>query len=107
MRVILISRGLSMSFFKRAVLCVGLLCLFGDAAFAQHEGHQQPPAKPAPAKPAPAKPAPAKPAPSPATSATPAPSPAEESMHAGMDHGLMVMEDDEMFVRVGDSHANL
>jgi len=28
-------------------------------------------------------------------------------MHAGMDHGLMVMEDDEMFVRVGDSHANL
>ena len=28
-------------------------------------------------------------------------------MHAGMEHGLVVVEDDEMFVRVGDSHANL
>jgi hypothetical protein len=97
-----LSGGLRMSFFKGALLCVAVFLFLADTTFAQHEGHQQPPAKTAPAKPAPPKPAP-----SPATSASPSPSPAEESMHAGMDHGLLVVEDDEMFVRVGDSHANL
>ena len=97
-----------MKFFDRALWrAVVIVFLAYHAVFAQHEGHQPPPAKPTPAKPAPAKPATAKPAPSPNTSATPAPSPDEASMHAGMDHGLLVMEDDEMFVRVGDSHGNL
>src|SRR5688500_6479960 len=92
----------------RFLLFVGLIFLLTPQAFAQHEGHNPPPTKPAPAKPAPAKPAPAKPAPAqPAASPTASPSQTEESMHAGMDHGLLVVEDDEMFVRVGDSHANL
>ena len=82
---------------KRALWCVAVLLFLAHHAFAQHEGHQPPPAKSAPAKPAS----------SPETSPKPAPSPAEESMHAGMEHGLVVVEDDEMFIRVGDSHANL
>ncbi|HEU4435646.1 MAG TPA: hypothetical protein VFR51_19835 [Pyrinomonadaceae bacterium] len=101
-----------MNFFKGALLCFVVFFLLVVTTFAQHEGHKPPPAKPAPAKPAPAKPAPAKPAPakpapSPEPSASPSSSPTEESMHGGMDHGLLVVEDDEMFVRVGDSHANL
>ena len=91
-----------MNSFKGALLCVAVFFLLVVTTFAQHEGHKQPPAKPAPAKSAPAKPAP-----SPITSASPSPSPTEESMHGGMDHGLLVVEDDEMFIRVGDSHANL
>ena len=90
-----------MNSFKGALLCVAVFFLLVVTTFAQHEGHKQPPAKPAPAKSAPAKPAP-----SPTTSASPSPSPTEESMHGGMDHGLLVVEDDEMFIRVGDSHAN-
>lgn len=66
-----------------------LLCVWALPVFAQHEGHKPPPPKPAPS-----------PQPSPTTTT-------EESTHAGMDHGLLVMEDDRMFVRVGDSHANL
>jgi hypothetical protein len=69
------------------LLYLGLILLLTPSAFAQHEGHKAPPAKPT-------------------TSPQPSPSPAEET-HAGMDHGLLVVEDDEMFVRVGDSHANL
>ena len=82
---------------KRALWCVAVLLFLAHHAFAQHEGHQPPPAKSAPAKPAS----------SPETSPKPAPSPAEDSMHAGTEHGLVVVKDDEMFVRVGDSHANL
>ena len=92
----------------RFLLYLGLIVLLTPPAFAQHEGHKPPPAKPPPAKPAPAKPAPAKPASSPSAPATPTPSPnTDPTDHAGMDHGLLVVEDDEMFVRVGDSHANL
>jgi hypothetical protein len=69
------------------LLCLGLILLFTPATFAQHEGHKPPPAKPV-----------AKPSPTPNTDSTD---------HAGMDHGLLVVEDDDMFVRVGDSHANL
>jgi hypothetical protein len=54
------------------------------SVFAQHEGHQ--------------------PAPSPAKPSA-SPSPAESP--AAMEHGLLVVEEDEMFVRVGNSHANL
>jgi hypothetical protein len=84
--------------FSKLVLCVALFVLPAQPTLAQHEGHPQPPAKPTPAKPAP----------SPATPASPSPTPTEDAAgHAGMDHGLLVVEDDEMFVRVGDSHANL
>ena len=92
-----------MSFCKCVLVCVALLVFLARTTAAQHEGHQPPPAKPAVPKPAP------KPAPSPKVSAAPtaSPSPVEESTHAGMEHGLVVVEDDEMFVRVGDRHANL
>ncbi|HET8783085.1 MAG TPA: hypothetical protein VFM63_11750, partial [Pyrinomonadaceae bacterium] len=80
---------------RSALLCVVLMVLFTHSTLAQHQGHQPPPAKPAAAKPA------ASP------EASPSPAPEEESMHAGMEHGLVVVEDDEMFVRVGNSHANL
>jgi hypothetical protein len=86
-----------MTCFKRTLWCVGLVFLLATQTLAQHQGHQQPPAKTTPAKPAPA----------PVMSASPSPSPAEEMTHAGMEHGLVVVEDDQMFVRVGDSHANL
>ncbi|HEU4769981.1 MAG TPA: hypothetical protein VFS77_21625 [Pyrinomonadaceae bacterium] len=47
------------------------------------------------------------PSPQPAkTEASPEPAEATDS-HAGMDHGLLVVDEDQMFVRVGDSHANL
>ena len=88
-----------MNFCQRALLLVALVFLFASTNVAQHEGHQ-PPTKSAPA-------APSKPASSPAATPTPQPSPADESMHAGMEHGLVVVEDEEMFVRVGNSHANL
>ena len=65
-----------------------VLLLAHISVSAQHEGHQ---------------PAPPKPAPSPAAS----PAPAEDSMGSEMEHGLLVVEDDQMFVRVGNSHANL
>lgn len=85
-----------MTFCKRALLYAAVLFLLTDAAVAQHEGHQPPPPKPASSPKTPITP-------------TPAPSPATEdsTTHAGMDHGLLVVEDGEMFVRVGDSHANL
>src|SRR5687767_9172222 len=103
-----------MNFCKRALLYVGLILLLTPPTLAQHEGHKPPPAKPvatpSPAKPV-ATPAPAKPVATPGPAkpvATPSATPNTDSMdHAGMDHGLLVVEDDEMFVRVGDSHANL
>ncbi len=101
-----------MKLFERKLWCVVVFLFLAHPVFAQHEGHRPPPAKPTPAKPARAQPAPAKPAPAKPASAKPvvAPSPepsSETTDHAGMDHGLLVIEDDEMFVRVGDSHANL
>ncbi len=82
-----------MILFKRAALCAAVLFLAHNV-FAQHEGHQQPPAKPA-----------ATPKASPMPEASP--SPADDSTHAGMEHGLVVVEDDDMLIRVGNSHANL
>lgn len=97
---------------KRKLWCVVVFLFLAHPVFAQHEGHRPPPPKPTPAKPAPAKPAPAQPAPAQPASAKPVATPSPEPSttptdHAGMDHGLLVVEDDEMFVRVGDSHANL
>src|SRR5215208_536285 len=60
--------------------------------FAQHEGHQMPPPKPAAPKPA---------APKPAAS----PESAPDASH--MDHGVYVMHDDQMFIRLGQSESNL
>ena len=51
----------------------------------------------------PAKPA-ATPAPAPSPS-TPAEPPMD--MHGHMDHGVFVMHDDEMFIRLGQSESNL
>jgi len=86
-----------MKLFKRGFWCLGLLLLVVHTALAQHQGHQPPPAKPA------ASPATPQPTPSPQTTEA-----AETTdPHAGMDHGLLVVEDDQMFVRVGNSHANL
>jgi hypothetical protein len=79
-----------MNLIKRGLMCAGLFVLLVPQAFAQHEGHKPPPSKPSP---------------SPSASATPSPN--EPTSHAEMDHGLVVVEDDQMFVRVGDSHANL
>lgn len=79
-----------MNFFRRGLVFAGLFFLMASQTFAQHEGHKPPPSKPTP---------------SPAPSATP--SPDETTSHGEMDHGLVVVEEDRMFVRVGDSHANL
>jgi hypothetical protein len=97
---------------KRKWCCAAVFLFLAHPVFAQHEGHKPPPAKPTPAKPTPAKPTPAKPTPAKPTPAKPAANPSptpntDQTDHAGMDHGLLVVEDDEMFVRVGDSHANL
>ena len=92
---------------KRKLWCVVVFLFLAHPVLAQHEGHRPPPPKPTPAKTAPAQPAPAQPA-SAKPVAAPSPEPSTTPTdHAGMDHGLLVVEDDEMFVRVGDSHANL
>src|SRR5215207_5939009 len=95
-----------MNFFKYALLCA-LIVTAQIQVVAQHEGHQ--PAKPAatPAKPAAT---PAKPAATPAPTASPQkiteePTAMDESGH--MDHGVFVMHDDQMFIRLGQSEANL
>src|ERR687896_238328 len=88
-----------MNIIRCALLCVWAM-FWVQPLYAQHEGHKPPPAKPA-ATPAAPKPAVPKAAPQ------PSPQEAEDTSHAGMDHGLVVVEDDQMFVRVGDSHANL
>lgn len=96
-----------MKLFKRTLWCVTVFLFLAHHVFAQHEGHKPPPPKPTPAQPAPAQPAPAKPAVAkPVTTTSPEPS-SSPMDHSNMDHGLLVVEDDEMFVRVGDSHANL
>src|SRR5688572_26786793 len=85
-----------MNFVKRGFLYMGLLLFAAHTTLAQHEGHQPPPPKPA-----------ASPATSPRPQPSPQPTETSSDSHAGMDHGLLVVEDDRMFVRVGNSHANL
>jgi len=66
----------------------------GKSVFAQHEGHTMPMPKPA-----------ASPAPSP-SQPTSAEQP-EMDMSGHMDHGVFVMHDDQMFIRLGQSESNL
>ena len=81
---------------KYSLLCAALmLAAFIQTAFAQHEGHQMPPPKPA-ASPK-AAPSPQKPA-----------EQTEMDMSSGhMDHGIFVMHDDQMFLRIGQKESNL
>lgn len=69
----------------------------GKPIFAQHEGHQMPPPKSAAT--------PATPAPSP--QASPAEQPAMDMSGHHMDHGVLVMHDDDMFIRLGQRESNL
>ena len=83
-----------------------LLVAPGRAVLAQHEGHQMPPAKPVASPNATPVASPnatpvASPHATPATSADATP----ESRH--MDHGVYVMHDDQMFIRLGQSESNL
>jgi hypothetical protein len=77
------------AFFSAALIVAAL----GQSVYAQHEGHTMP-AKPA-ATPAPA----------------PSPQMPAEQMDMNdqghMDHGVFVMHDDQMFLRVGQSESNL
>ncbi len=84
---------------KHALLCAALIvAATGQTVFAQHEGHTMPPPKPA-AKPSPkATPSPQKPA---------APEQTEMDTSGHMDHGIFVMHDDQMFLRIGQSESNL
>ncbi|HYV14021.1 MAG TPA: hypothetical protein VE980_24150, partial [Pyrinomonadaceae bacterium] len=66
----------------------------GKSVFAQHEGHTMPQPKPA-ASPAAS--------PSPQTSTEQA----ETEMAGHMDHGVFVMDNDQMFIRLGHSESNL
>lgn len=70
---------------KIAAFLAALLIAAATPAFAQHEGHQMPPASPTPAP---------KPAAEPAPAPVPAPAAAPEAMPAmdGMDHGAMEEE---------------
>jgi hypothetical protein len=72
----------------------------GKPVVAQHEGHQMPQPKPA-----------ASPALEPKPTAAPSPrAPAEQpemDMSGHMDHGVYVMHDDQMFIRLGQSESNL
>ena len=72
----------------------------GKPVFAQHEGHQMPQPKPA-----------VSPAPEPKPTAAPgSQAPAEQpemDMSGHMDHGVYVMHDDQMFIRLGQSESNL
>ena len=77
------------------VAALMLVIAQGKSVYAQHEGHQMPPPKPAAS--------PATPAPSPQA---PAGEPAME-MSDHMDHGVFVMHDDEMFIRLGQRESNL
>ncbi|HLM24398.1 MAG TPA: hypothetical protein VK274_05035 [Pyrinomonadaceae bacterium] len=80
----------------KRILFVALILVIaqGKSIFAQHEGHQMPPPKPA-ASPA-AAPSPQAPA-----------EQAEMKMSGHMDHGVFVMHDDQMFIRLGQSESNL
>src|SRR6185369_8981056 len=77
------------------IILFALILAQAGTVFAQHEGHQMPPPKPAAS--------PATPAPSPQA---PAEQPAME-MSDHMDHGVFVMHDDEMFIRLGQRESNL
>jgi hypothetical protein len=79
---------------KYAVLAVILIIALNKSVFAQHEGHQMPPPKPT-----------ASPAPAPSPQA-PAEQPAMD-MSGHMDHGVFVMHDEQMFIRLGQSESNL
>src|SRR5690349_12134745 len=75
---------------RKVLLCAALtLALFGHSVYAQHEGHTMPPPKPA-----------ASPAPSPQM-------PDDMAQHGHMDHGVFVMHDDQMFIRLGQNESNL
>ena len=80
---------------RYALLCVALVfAATSQTVFAQHEGHTMPPPKPA---------ATPKAAPSPQA---PAEQTAMESS-GHMDHGIFVMHDDQMFLRIGQNESNL
>ena len=86
---------------KSALLCAALI--FAAAAktvFAQHEGHTMPPPKPAATPTATAQP-----------KATPSPQMPADKMEMDasghMDHGIFVMHDDQMFLRIGEKESNL
>lgn len=85
-----------MRLMRNALLFVALILVANSQTiFAQHEGHTMPPPKPAAT-------------PSPKT--TPSPQkPAEqtEDTSVHMDHGIFVMHDDQMFLRLGQSESNL
>ena len=67
------------------IVLLALILAQGTTVFAQHEGHQMPPPKPAA---------------SPSPESTPADS-------GYMDHGVFVMHDAQMFIRLGQSESNL
>lgn len=94
-----------MMFFRISLICI-LLLVPAVRSQAQHEGHPAPAPKPTPAstpKPA-ANPTPRVPETKPVT-AQPS---VDHSSHSSMDMGpVMVMEGDDMFIRVGDSDVNL
>jgi len=83
---------------KFVLLCAALiLAAQAQLVFAQHAGHKMPEPKPA-----------TTPQPTPAPSTTPQTDKSmetNESMH--MDHGVFVMHDDQMFLRVGREESNL
>ncbi|HEV8431224.1 MAG TPA: hypothetical protein VGQ41_25190 [Pyrinomonadaceae bacterium] len=84
---------------RDALLCAALIfAAHSQTVFAQHEGHTMPPPKPAATPKATASPM-----------ATPSPEmPAEKmDMSGHMDHGIFVMHDDQMFLRIGESESNL
>lgn len=72
--------------FVMKILALLLLIVWGQTVFAQHEGHQMPQPKPA---------------------ASPESSPESTPDSSHMDHGVFVMHDDEMFIRLGQSESNL
>jgi len=87
-----------MRLIRDVLLCVVFVFAANNkTVFAQHEGHQMPP-KPVATPTATASP-----------KATPTPQmPAEQMEMSGhMDHGIFVMHDDQMFLRIGQSESNL
>ena len=86
---------------KSGLLCAALiLAAATKTVFAQHEGHTMPPPKPA-----------ATPTTTAAPKATPSPQmPADKTemdTSGRMDHGIFVMHDDQMFLRIGEKESNL
>src|SRR6201988_4069746 len=80
---------------RYVLLCAALIvAATSQTVFAQHEGHQMPPPKPA---------ATPKVAPSPQMPAEQT----ETDMSGHMDHGIFVMHDDQMFLRIGQNESNL